>query len=260
MNSRQFQVGDVVKHMARPEWGVGHVLRAEPSEHEGQVCQRLVVRFDRAGTKSLSTAFADLRPTTGRLPVRWNDPEDADALAGSVGTKVVSAAIASNGARRAVLSRAGGRDNAELSAASSSASAADSGGSRADAREELRGDVLIERKISAEQLAALPEQATDPFSTLRRRLEFTAGLYRFTGEGASLLDWAGMQTQLADPLSSFSRHELEQHFKRFKQGLDAHLRKLVREVKKQEPASLAPAFAAAPPPAKVLMRRFTIEA
>ena len=63
-----------------------------------------------------------------------------------------------------------------------------------------------------EVMARLPEAATDPFSGLEARLKATLGLYRFTDQGGSLLDWAAAQSGLKDPLSEFSRHDLERHF------------------------------------------------
>jgi hypothetical protein len=64
-----------------------------------------------------------------------------------------------------------------------------------------------------------------------------------------------MQSGLKDPLSRFSRHELEQFFERFKNTLDAHLRKLVFEMKKEDPSGLSEAVAAAAPHAKQALRR-----
>lgn len=48
-------------------------------------------------------------------------------------------------------------------------------------------------------MTELPPQAGDPFLPLRKRLEFTIGLYRFEPVGGKLLDWAVAQSGLADP-------------------------------------------------------------
>src|SRR5262245_5175983 len=53
--------GDSVIHADKPEWGSGEVLIAEQGIHEGKPCQRLTIRFTRAGMKTLSTAFANLK-------------------------------------------------------------------------------------------------------------------------------------------------------------------------------------------------------
>lgn len=62
-----FTVGDEVVHPKKPEWGVGAVTRAERAVHEGSPCQRLTIRFDKVGMKTVSTAFAALAPA-GKAP------------------------------------------------------------------------------------------------------------------------------------------------------------------------------------------------
>jgi hypothetical protein len=104
-------------------------------------------------------------------------------------------------------------------------------------------------------LVDLPEPATDPFSTPRRRLEATLTLYRFTNQGGSLLDWAAMQTKLKDPLSEFNRHELEDCFRRFQLRLETHLKSLLRDMRKQDPQGLAEVSRGASPVAQQAMRR-----
>ena len=60
----KFSFGDRVVHAAKPEWGVGQVVGAQPISENGVSAQRLTIRFDRAGLKTLSTGFAELRPAT----------------------------------------------------------------------------------------------------------------------------------------------------------------------------------------------------
>lgn len=183
MAPRTWTVGDEVRHAGRPEWGIGKVAKADGATHNGVACQRLTVKFDRAGLKTLSTAFASLEPA---------------------------------GAVQAVRS--------QLSATETESDA---------------GDIFAGASESiADVLSTLPEPATDPFRTLEARLKATLGLYRFQPTGGSLLDWAAMQTGLADPLSKCNRHELEAHFQRFRVRLDAHLVTLVREAAKKDPAML----------------------
>jgi hypothetical protein len=112
-----------------------------------------------------------------------------------------------------------------------------------------------DRESLAQRLAELPGDATDPFRTRKARMEATLGLYRFAGGGAALLDWAAAQTGLKDPLSSFSRHELEGFFDRFRMNLDGHLRKLSYELKKEDPAALAVLAAKATPEARQALKR-----
>lgn len=62
--------GDRVVHATKPEWGIGEIIAAESA---GSVAvkdaQRLTIRFERAGTKAISTEFAELKPP-GNNPLR----------------------------------------------------------------------------------------------------------------------------------------------------------------------------------------------
>jgi len=61
VSSEQFHFGDRLYHADRPEWGEGTVTAAVAGVQDGKACQRLTVRFERAGIKTLSTAHAQLR-------------------------------------------------------------------------------------------------------------------------------------------------------------------------------------------------------
>lgn len=213
MPTREWTKGEMVVHAAKPEWGAGEVLVAEPVVHEGKACQRLTIRFSRAGTKTISTAYADLRASEG--PRLLQPPSEPAALPSAAAARPA----ALNGDSVDPLAKA-----------------------------------AIDANVS-ETLTRLPEAATDPFSSLRSRLAATLDLYKFTASGGSLLDWAAIQTGLADPLSRFSRHELEQWFQRFQVELDQHLKRLIREVRKQDPQAWAELTASAGPAAKAAIRR-----
>lgn len=62
MPQTTFKFGDRVVHATRPEWGEAVVTGVQLETHEGSPCQRLTLRFDRAGLKTLSTAVARLLP------------------------------------------------------------------------------------------------------------------------------------------------------------------------------------------------------
>lgn len=111
-------------------------------------------------------------------------------------------------------------------------------------------EIPIEQK-----LRTLPEPATDPFRPLANRLKDTCQLYRFSDAPASLFDWAAAQTGLTDPLTQFNRHELEEAFSRFRRLLDEHLRELVRVMRQEDPAALAPILAEAPTDAQRAAQR-----
>lgn len=83
-----------------------------------------------------------------------------------------------------------------------------------------------------EQLYQLPDALTDPFNSETNRLHATLHNYRFSTEPRALLDWAVAQTGLDDPLSHFTRHDLEQAFARFSRNRDLHLKELVLTIKK----------------------------
>lgn len=76
-----FAKGDTVIHVGRPEWGPGDIVSVEGVVHEGKPCQRLSVRFSRAGLKTLSTAFAELRQVNGSKATAIAEPEPASVRA-----------------------------------------------------------------------------------------------------------------------------------------------------------------------------------
>lgn len=198
----EFKFGDRVVHASRPEWGQGVVTAAAADTVEGKSCQRLTIRFDRAGLKTLSTALAKLRPATAADATP--EPSNGQAEAPKFGAT-------------GWLDRAGAEPPEVV-------------------------------------MARLPEAATDPFATPEQRLTATLALYRFTDQGAPLLDWAASQTGLADPLTVFNRHQLEQFFARFAHARDQHLRQMCEDLRKKDPGALDRLLAQAPPNAKAALR------
>ncbi len=91
----------------------------------------------------------------------------------------------------------------------------------------------LEQESGNNELWALGDDLTDPFSSLRRRLEATLATYRFSTEARSLTAWAVAQTGLEDPLSKYSRQELEQAFPRYARDRDNHLTELVRALRRE---------------------------
>ncbi|MBX3365337.1 MAG: DUF3553 domain-containing protein [Phycisphaeraceae bacterium] len=205
MIAKVWNVGDVVMHADRPEWGVGKVTAAQKAVHEGVPCQRLTVRFESGGVKTLSTGLADLRMPEVKLLAAAGSPP----------------------------SRGGGA---------------------------LEAGWLneAEKKDPGEILASLPEAATDPFRSVSARLATCLGLYRFSGQGGSLIEWATAQTGAPDPLSILNRHELEAHFTRFRIQLDNQAKKLAAEVKRSDPSGFAQIVEKAPADAQRALRRMNI--
>jgi len=112
------------------------------------------------------------------------------------------------------------------------------------------------QKKAMQAMTMLPESVRDPFVGVVQRVKATLELYRFD-RGAKLMDWAVAQTRMNDPLSKFTRHELEQFFDRWAIERDAHLVKLLDEAKR-EPGCSEPAerlLAAGPSAARHAVRQ-----
>jgi hypothetical protein len=112
----------------------------------------------------------------------------------------------------------------------------------------------VAQKKMVEALIALPPDLRDPFISVQKRLHLTLRLYRFDKSGKGLMDWAVAQTGIDDPLTRFSRQELEQHFARFATERDAHLSRLVQETR-GDMAVINGALQNTPPAATDALRR-----
>lgn len=97
---------------------------------------------------------------------------------------------------------------------------------------------LEQAQTGGHELWDLPEATTDPFASLADRIQATLDTYRFSTDPKSLIDWAAVQTGLKDPLSKYTRHELEQAFPRFTRDRDKHLKELIWQAKKGSPDTL----------------------
>ncbi len=84
---KQWSYGDKVVHLDRPEWGVGVINTVTADSHEGKACQRVTVRFDRAGVKTLSTGIANLIPADDAPKIHTLEPgtDEHDPLLGDRG-------------------------------------------------------------------------------------------------------------------------------------------------------------------------------
>lgn len=87
---------------------------------------------------------------------------------------------------------------------------------------------MAQRKIQ-EVMVSLPENVRDQFCSIKRRLRQTLELFRFERTGGSLIEWAIAQSGLDDPLSRFTRQELELLFDRWMMHRQDHLQKLLQE-------------------------------
>jgi hypothetical protein len=194
----RFKIGDQVVHAAKPEWGTGTVSSAAATSHEGQPCQRLSVRFSRAGLKTVMTGIAPIKPAGAVAEVlRPKDDGHHDPLP-----------IASAGHKQLLAIMTG-----------------------------------------------IPERARDPFASAAQRLKATLDLYRFGGSGGGLIDWAAAQSGLADPLSRFNRHELEEYYRMFEKNLHKHLSQVVRDANNVPPSELVQIAKSAPPAAQRALQK-----
>ncbi len=112
----------------------------------------------------------------------------------------------------------------------------------------------IARKKVFEALIALPQDVRDPFLSLQKRLHLTLRLYRFDKSGKGLIDWAVAQTGIDDPLTRFSRQDLEQHFARYAGERDSHLGRLLQEAR-GDMSVINAALENTPPAARDAIRR-----
>ena len=116
---------------------------------------------------------------------------------------------------------------------------------------------LARRKID-EAMISLPPACRDAFNSLGKRLSLVLGLYRFDSSGKGLIDWAVAQTGLDDPLTRFSRQELEKHFSRWCFERDQHLGKLLQECRGgADRSALDAALKTAPPAGAEAVRRLS---
>ena len=201
----RFSIADKVIHPGKPEWGVGTVASSSNTTQDGVPCQRLAIRFDRAGLKTITTAFVALRRAHAGQPT----PEPGADIGPGKDEGPDPFAPPRSGATGAAIP----------------------------------DEPRAVRKL----MTAVPDDATDPFISEASRLRKVLGLYRFQPTPGSLIDWAAAQSGLADPLSRFSRHELEEFFRDFRRNLDKALTKAVGDASRVDPAELKEIARTAPP-------------
>jgi hypothetical protein len=152
-------VGRQVCNPARPEWGLGRVLRVQSTRVGGQPAFRVSVQFV-TGHRTLVVP-----------PARLTAPEPETTR------------------------QAGWLD-------------------------EIGGRTLDDRLVS------LPAAILEQFGTPAQRLVALAPLYELRDESAALVQWARRHAHVADPLSHWSRDELQQAFAAFCLERDTHLRRV----------------------------------
>ena len=201
----RYQLGEKVRHIRRPEWGVGLITRTETMPVNGTTTQRLSIRFPNGGMKTLVVAQTELEHVA---------EESANDMPHANEHPLASFETLS------------------------------------------RSDWLAPhaRKKIEQAMISMPMEARDPFSSLKRRLAFTLDLYRFEKSGRTLMDWAVAQSGQDDPLSTFTRHDLEHLFDRYAQEREGHLARVLAEARTQ-PELVRELLKTAPPAARDAVKR-----
>ena len=199
-----FSQGDVIIHTVCPQWGEGVVDEVVNIVHDGKAAQRLIVKFANRGRVTLNSAIA---------PLVSKD-----------------AAVAMNPFRNTPMSPApayarAGESNRNSNSSGNTGGPGGAGGAGAD--------WLSKFEKREHELHKLPASLNDVFSSLEQRMEATLDTYKFSTEPRSLMDWAVIQTGLNDPMTKYTRHELEVGFERYARDRDLHLKDLVKQFKQE---------------------------
>ncbi len=205
IESVRFEVGDITFHPNCPEWGSGKVKEAQNTSHEGRVVQRLRVDFSNAGSKWINTGVAPLRKKTGK---------EAPAPAMRIAPSLAAAATTSREKADALPDK-GWLDELEST-----------------------------KSGNVPDLWELPITLTDIMRAPEDRLTLTAEAYKFSHEPGPLFQWAVAQSGMDDPLSRYSRMELEQAYFRYSRLRDDHLFDLCRQLKREGKMGLVKEIAA----------------
>ena len=252
MSDQQFAYGDRVRHLRRPEWGVGTITKVEDAAIKPSSVGPSSAGLSPFG-RPPSARSSSARPSSGG-GVGGGAGGASGGAGGSHRTLRLSIRFPNAGMKnlisdQAELEKVDGNVDPYLNGESANVAAWDKIGEGGW----LNG--VAERKIK-EQMISLPQDLRDPFNSLAKRLSMMLGLYRFDRSGSGLLDWAVAQSGLDDPLSRFTRQDLEQFFDRWAFEREAHLNKLLQEAR-HEPAALSQAVKNAPASAVEMVRRLT---
>lgn len=207
-----FEKGDRVQHPKRPEWGSGTVRDTQAITHEGQAAQRVTVDFVGKGRVVINAAIAPLEKTGEAPPAKSKPDKDYDGSAAQLwaGTPTPAKTVGEDGTTTLKTSSHNGTP----------------------ASKDNWLDELETAGGKKHELWELPDDLNNPFATPEQRLKATLDTYKFSTEPRALIEWARVQTGLDDPLTRYTRPELEQAFPRFARDRDAHLRSIVRDLKR----------------------------
>lgn len=132
-------------------------------------------------------------------------------------------------------------------------------GSGAGKSEESRGWLgALETQDPQQVMIRLPEAVSDPFRSIWQRLAATIDLYRFSKEPKSLTEWAIAQSGMVDPLTAFTRQEIEALFDRWMRHRDEHLKATLVEAHRADPRKTQAMLANAHPETQRVVQRVDI--
>jgi hypothetical protein len=217
----KFNTGDRVVHPKRIEWGEGTVRQTNRVDHEGKPAQRVTIDFPNRGRVVINTGVVPLE-----LKASADDDADGKKPRRSPRTMPVYETIPSSGHKRA-------DKPAEAASATATASPGDSAMGAAGNPNDSKGWLDELETGDQHELWALPDALSDPFLSLPERIKLTLETYKFSTEPRSLIEWAIHQTRLDDPLTRYTRQEMEHAFPRFARSRDNHLKDLVRQLKRE---------------------------
>ncbi len=208
----RFHKGDEVAHPKRPEWGTGLVKDIAAVNHEGKDAQRVTVDFANHKVVTINTAVAPLtlcfRPPEDNKPNPLRQPSRYQ-LNGHTITKTETPEVEGVGAAPTATKKV-------------------TSGSDENWLKKMEGS---ESSGAAKELYSLPDPCIDPFSSMESKAQATLETFRFSKDPRALIDWAVVQTGLNDPLSRYSRSELEMAFPRFERDRNNHLFTIFRDFK-----------------------------
>ena len=114
---------------------------------------------------------------------------------------------------------------------------------------------VAQRKVR-EVMTGLSERVRDPFRPVEERFRACLDLFRFERTGRGLVEWAVAQSGLDDPLSRFTRHELEVLFDEWASNRQQHLQQLFSQAHSDQQL-VSRLLSDAPPAAQASVRRLT---
>ncbi len=191
-----FKQGDCVVHARRPEWGDGVVRQVTAIAHDGRDAQRLVVDFPNKGRVTINTAIATLQAKEGNATM-----SSTSTFPNRKFRESPSRPTPDMGGSGGWLDRLSGTNKGHMS-----------------------------------ELWAMPASFNDVFASWSDRLKAVLDTYRYgtdSRHARNILDWAVEQTGLSDPLTKYTRSELEQAFPRYIRDRDNYLFDMLRTLKRE---------------------------